>query len=49
MVMRRIFGLKREDVMTGWRTWRKKELQNLYSFKNILEFSNKERRGRRAM
>jgi hypothetical protein len=34
-VLRRIFGLKRGEVMGGWRKLHNKELHNLYSSPNI--------------
>jgi hypothetical protein len=34
-VLRRIFGLKREEVAGGWRRLHIKELHNLYTSPNI--------------
>jgi hypothetical protein len=36
MVLRRIFGLKRDEVTRGWRKLHNEELQNLYSSPNII-------------
>jgi hypothetical protein len=36
-VLRRIFGLKRDEVTGGWRKLHNDELHNLYSSSNILE------------
>jgi hypothetical protein len=35
-VLRRIFGLKRDDVTGGWRKLRNEGLHNLYSSPNII-------------
>jgi hypothetical protein len=35
-VLRRIFGLKRDEVTGGWRKLHNKELQNLYSSPSII-------------
>jgi hypothetical protein len=35
-VLRRIFGLKRDEVMRDWRKLHNEELQNLYSSPNII-------------
>jgi hypothetical protein len=35
-VLRRIFGLKRDEVMGGWRKLHNKELRNLYSSPSII-------------
>jgi hypothetical protein len=35
-VLRRIFGPKRDEVKTDWRTLRKEDLHNLYSSPNII-------------
>jgi hypothetical protein len=34
--MRRIFGLKRDEVTGGWRKLHNEELHNLYSSPNII-------------
>jgi hypothetical protein len=36
-VLRRIFRLKRDEVMGGWRKLQSEELHNLYSLPNIIE------------
>jgi hypothetical protein len=36
MVLRRIFGLKREELERGWRRLNKEELHNLYASSNIV-------------
>jgi hypothetical protein len=35
-VLRRIFGLKREEVAGGWRRLHNEELHNLYASQNII-------------
>jgi hypothetical protein len=35
-MLRRIFGLKRDGVMGGWRKLHSEELHNLYSLPNII-------------
>jgi hypothetical protein len=35
-MLRRIFGLKRDEVMGGWRKLHNEELHNLYSSLNII-------------
>jgi hypothetical protein len=35
-VLRRIFGLKRDEVTGGWRKLHNEELHNLYSSPNII-------------
>jgi hypothetical protein len=35
-VLRRIFGLKRDEVIGGWRKMHSKELHNLYSSPSII-------------
>jgi hypothetical protein len=35
-VLRRIFGLKRDGVMGGWRKLHNEELHNLYSLPTIM-------------
>jgi hypothetical protein len=35
-VLRRIFGLKRDEVTGGWRTLHYEELRNLYSSPSII-------------
>jgi hypothetical protein len=35
-VLRRIFGLKRDEVIGGWRKLHSEELHNLYSLRNII-------------
>jgi hypothetical protein len=39
-VLRRTFGSKRNEITRGWRKPRKKELQNLYSSRNIISMIN---------
>jgi hypothetical protein len=46
-VLRRIFGLKRDEVTGGWRKLHNEELRNLYSLPNIIVII-KIRRMRRA-
>jgi hypothetical protein len=57
-VLRRIFGLKRDDVMRGWRKLHNEELHNFYSSRNIIRMiksrriiwtGNVARMGRRGM
>jgi hypothetical protein len=36
MMLRRIFGPKRDEVTGDWRKLHKEELQNLYSSPNII-------------
>jgi hypothetical protein len=36
MMLRRIFGHKREEVAGGWRRMHKEELRNLYASPNII-------------
>jgi hypothetical protein len=36
-VLRRIFGLKREEATGGWRKLHKEELHNLYFAPNIIK------------
>jgi hypothetical protein len=45
--MRRIFGLKRDEVMGGWRKLHNEELDNLYSSSSIIRMIES-RRMRRA-
>jgi hypothetical protein len=47
MVLRRIFGPKRDEVLGGWRKLHNEELHNLYSAPNIIRM-NKSRRMRWA-
>jgi hypothetical protein len=35
-VLRRIFGLKRDEVMGGWRKLHNEELRDLYSLPSVL-------------
>jgi hypothetical protein len=35
-VLRRIFGLRRDEMMRGWRKLHNEELHNLYSLPNII-------------
>jgi hypothetical protein len=35
-VLRRLFGLKRDEVVGGLRTFHNEELHNLYSLRNII-------------
>ena len=37
MVLRRIFGLRRDEVMGGWRRLHNEELNDLYSLPNIVQ------------
>jgi hypothetical protein len=39
-VLRRIFGLKRDEVTGGWRKLRNEELHNLYSSPSITRMKN---------
>jgi hypothetical protein len=34
-VLRRIFELKRDDVIGGWRKWHNEELHNMYSLPTV--------------
>jgi hypothetical protein len=36
MVLRRIFGLKRDEVTGGWKSLHNRELHNLYSSPSII-------------
>jgi hypothetical protein len=47
MVLRRIFGPKRDELMGDWRKLHNKELHNFYSSPNIIRMI-KSRRMRRA-
>jgi hypothetical protein len=38
-VLRRIFGLKRDEVTGGWRTLHDEELHNLYSSPSIIRMT----------
>jgi hypothetical protein len=40
MVLRRIFGPKRNETVAGWRKLHEEELHNLYSFQNIIRIIN---------
>jgi hypothetical protein len=42
-VLRRIFGLKRNEVTGGWRKLRNEELRNLYSSPSIIRIINSRR------
>jgi hypothetical protein len=46
-VLRRLFGLKRDEVMGEWRKLRNEELRDLYSSPSIIRII-KSRRMRRA-
>jgi hypothetical protein len=46
-LLRRIFGLKREEVAGDWRKLQNEEIHNLYSSPNIIRMF-KSRRMRRA-
>jgi hypothetical protein len=35
-VLRRILGVKRDEIIEGWRNLHNEELHNLYSFPNII-------------
>jgi hypothetical protein len=39
-VLRRIFGLKREEVVGGWRRMHNEELYNLYTSPHIIRIIN---------
>jgi hypothetical protein len=41
-VLRRIFGLKRDEVTGGWRKLRNEELHNLYSSPSIIRMNGTE-------
>jgi hypothetical protein len=41
-VLRRIFGSKRDEVMTGWRNLHSEEFHNLYSSPSIIRMIIKE-------
>jgi hypothetical protein len=38
-VLRRIFGLKRDEMIRGWRKLHKEELHNLYSSPSIYNYN----------
>jgi len=40
-VLRRIFELKREEMIGGWRRLHNDELHNLYASPNIIRVNNK--------
>jgi hypothetical protein len=42
-VLRRIFGLKRHEVMGGWRKLHNEEFHNLYSLPNIIRMNKSKR------
>jgi hypothetical protein len=42
-VLRRIFGLKRDEEIGGWRKLHNEELHNLYSLPNIIRMINPKR------
>jgi hypothetical protein len=42
--LRRIFGLKRDEVMGGWRKLHNEELHNLYSSPSIIRVMKSRRR-----
>jgi hypothetical protein len=41
-VLRRIFGLERDDVTGGWKKFHSEELHSLYSSPDIIRMINKE-------
>jgi hypothetical protein len=43
MVLRRIFGPKRDEMMGGWRRLNKEELHGLYSLSNIIRIMKSRR------
>jgi hypothetical protein len=42
-VLRRIFGLKRDEVMGGWRKLHNDELHNLYTSPSIIRMTKSRR------
>jgi hypothetical protein len=42
-MLRRIFGLKRDEVMVDWRKLRNEELHDLYSLPSIIKLSKTRR------
>jgi hypothetical protein len=48
-VLRRIFGLKRNEVMGGWRKLHNEELHNLYCSPSIIRMIKSRRMGRKGM
>jgi hypothetical protein len=40
-VLRRIFGLKRDEVIGGWRKLHSEELDNVYSAPHIIRMSHR--------
>jgi hypothetical protein len=49
MVLRRIFGQKRDEIPGEWKTLHNEELHGLYPFPNIISRSSQEERGGRGM
>jgi hypothetical protein len=43
MVLRRIFGLMRDEIMKGWRKLHHEELHNLYSSPNTIRMMKSRR------
>jgi hypothetical protein len=43
MLLRRIFGPKRDEMMGGWRKFRNEELHNLYSSPSIIRMIKSKR------
>jgi hypothetical protein len=43
MVLKRIFGLKRDEVTGGWRGLHNEELHNLYSLPSTIRTNNSRR------
>jgi hypothetical protein len=43
-VLRRIFGLKRDEVTGGWRKLHNEELPNLYSSPSIITIKSRKKR-----
>jgi hypothetical protein len=44
-VVRRIFSLKRDEVMAGWRALHNEELHNLYPSPSVIQFKEDEMEG----
>jgi hypothetical protein len=44
-VLRRIFGLKRDEVIGGWRKLHNEEFRNLYSSPNVVRMIKSRRAG----
>jgi hypothetical protein len=47
-VLRRIFGIKRDKVLGGWRKLKQEELHNLYSTPNIIRVIKSRRMNRQG-